>query len=349
MRKLLLGLCLGLYLPASACAERVEQTVGDVCEIPHELTRQRPDLSPGEWRETFARAGHAGVQFDLGSRLFGRGETPADKITGLYWLSRSARQGCTRAQYRLGQAYDEGDTLSADTDTAFWWYHQAEAGGLRQAADTLLQEDEIARSWRQEFVVPAEHADWYRAQAEAGNAWAAWRMAKFHFDTEAVGVDFDATEMVRWLEQAGGAGHVMALTLHGDLLSHRWVAADFEQAISRDTLAARQLYRRAIDLGYAPAAGHYAETFAAEVPEGKEIVSPAAREAIYWWRLCAEAGEPECQEHMAAAHETGYGGTRIDEEAAQDWRMARWSGERRTLQVPGSDGISIELRDVPEE
>jgi TPR repeat protein len=120
---------------------------------------------------------------------------------------------------------------------------------------------------------PAAAAPWYRAAAEADDAWAQYNLG--HLLLDGNGVARDPAAAFGWYRRAAQQGHVRAMNLAARCCEEGW-------GTPRDPAAARDWYRRSAEGGYFRGQYNYASLLAAE----GDI--PAARR----WYEAAVAGAP---------------------------------------------------------
>ena len=78
--------------------------------------------------------GHGPAQEKLGITLYA---TPATRAEGLRWLEQAARKNQPRAQYVLGVAYFNGDTVPKNWPLAYAYMLRANNAGVQQAMAAL--------------------------------------------------------------------------------------------------------------------------------------------------------------------------------------------------------------------
>ncbi|MDP2786498.1 MAG: caspase family protein [Pseudomonadota bacterium] len=112
------------------------------------------------------------------------------------WLPL-AKQGDAKAQYNLGNMYNEGLGVRKDATEAVKWYRKAAEQGNAEAQYNLGIMYTNGRGVRQDAT---EAVDWYRKAAEQGNASAQFGLGLFYAEGE--GVRQDAAEAVKWYRMA---------------------------------------------------------------------------------------------------------------------------------------------------
>ena len=116
-----------------------------------------------------------------------------------------AESGDSKAQFRLGVMYDNGEGVAQDYGEALKWYRKAAEQGNTTAQFNLglmyargegtLQDDK-------------EAVKWYRKAAEQGNATAQFNLGVMYTNGE--GVPQDYKEAVKWYRRAAEQGYASA-------------------------------------------------------------------------------------------------------------------------------------------
>jgi len=128
------------------------------------------------WLKQSAENGYAEYQYELAS-MFYKGseiyksdsvinyEVPnlieADKKQGIFWYKKAAEQGHNRAQFRLGELYEEGDGVEKDPVKAVQYYKNAADNGIGDAMTALVRcykdgigvekNDGLAEYWQNQY------------------------------------------------------------------------------------------------------------------------------------------------------------------------------------------------------
>lgn len=91
------------------------------------------------WIE-LAEAGSPNMQYGL-ARMYSLGTEAIgvvrDEEQAVVWYRRAADQGHGKAQFALGQAYEEGRGVRQDRETALQWYRRAAEQGIPEAKEKL--------------------------------------------------------------------------------------------------------------------------------------------------------------------------------------------------------------------
>ena len=91
------------------------------------------------WLRKAAEQGHPGAQVKLAAMCFLGQGTPVDLAQSADWFRKAADQGEPHAQACLGVMCASGVGVPQDLVEAYAWLLQAQAGGVADGADTLLQ------------------------------------------------------------------------------------------------------------------------------------------------------------------------------------------------------------------
>jgi TPR repeat protein len=121
-----------------------------------------------------------------------------------------------RAQFRLGESYDDGEGVEQDYEKALYWYGQAAGQGDATAQYRIGLMYDNGRGVAQDY---AEAARWYRLAAAQGVADAQSNLGEMYCHGEGVRQDFIRAYM--WFSVCADCG------------------ASGSAALSRDRLAAR--------------------------------------------------------------------------------------------------------------
>lgn len=120
-------------------------------------------------------------------------------------LKRFAESGNAESQYRLGNAYNEGNGVDWDAEEAVKWYRLAAEQGHVEAQFTL------ALCYHQGYGVaknPEEVVRWCRLAVGQGHIGAQYRLGLCYRD--GCGVEQDREQALAWLRLAAEQGHERA-------------------------------------------------------------------------------------------------------------------------------------------
>lgn len=88
--------------------------------------------------ERIASTGDANAQYLIGATyLTGRGEVKQDKEKGIYWITKSAKNGNSDAQFTLGLLYEKEEIKPGGMKKAVMWYKKAVEQGSTEAQEHL--------------------------------------------------------------------------------------------------------------------------------------------------------------------------------------------------------------------
>jgi len=165
------------YLPKTAAQKsRAEQ----------ELTEDTPeDLALDKWLE------------EIADRLRNPNEAlKADR--------KAAEQGDARAQFKLGEMYDNGEGVPQDYAEAMKWWRKAAEQGVPEAQHNLGVMYDNGRGVPQDY---AEAMQWYRKAAKQGHAPAQSNIGYMYSHGE--GVPQDKAEAMKWYRKASEQGIIL--------------------------------------------------------------------------------------------------------------------------------------------
>ena len=111
-------------------------------------------------------------------------------------VRRAAEQGDARAQFNLGEMYDQGRGVKQDYAEAAKWYARAANQGNAEAQFSLGWMYVVGRGVARD---EAEAVRWYRQAAEQGHTAAQVNLGMMY--AEGRGVAQNDTEALRWYEQ----------------------------------------------------------------------------------------------------------------------------------------------------
>lgn len=151
-----------------------------------------------------------------------------EKLTGqLAALSKKALAGNTRAQLRMGLAFEFGNGVDKDAREAMRWYRLAADRGDPVAQTDLGYLYEIGVSGEKD---PTAAAKWYARAAVSGLARAKFNLGVLYL--EGAGVQRSEEEAAHWIGEAADEGCPNALTALSYLYSSgRGVPLDPERAL----------------------------------------------------------------------------------------------------------------------
>ena len=193
---------------------------------------------------------------------------------------QDAERGDCKAQYLLGDCYENGKGVQKDHAEAAKWFRKAAEQGHPQAQFELgsLYEN----GWGVEEDME-EAIKWLVLAAEQGINEAAYDLALIHAHGD--GVEKDLHEAAKWYQMAAERGFEDAQLMLGLLYCD-------DEGLNDPAEAAKWL-RLAAEQGHDEAQFYLAELYACGegVPEDRD-------EALKWYRKSAEQGNPDAQEAL---------------------------------------------------
>ena len=261
------------------------------------------------WYRTAAeKGGHEGMN-NLGHLYLNGLGVKQDVQEAIHWFRKSAAAGNPYGYDNLGVLYLQGNGVPKDIESAKKMFRMAAKLGL---TDSMIRMGRLERANDSPKAHKAAFDWFFQARAsmegmrELGNCY-----------LDGVGVEPDADEGLRWYLSAIDAGHPFApADLADRLLTGRGLKADPAKA--------KAILEKAALNGNAGAAtklGHIASK------------SSAYEEALKYYRMAANLGEPTAMFCIAIQYKNGWGVTRDDEEALNWLRKAAEHGNDHAKQV----------------
>jgi TPR repeat protein len=208
--------------------------------------------------------------------------TPAKNVT-IEEIRAQAEKGDRDAQFRLGEAYGNGEGAPEDPIEAVKWWRMAAEQNHAGAQNMLgaVAKDE------------AEAVKWYRKAAEQDLAQAQNSLGEcYYFGT---GVPEDTIEAVKWLHKAAVQNHPTAQFSMGYLYQiGKGVAKDMSEAV--------KWYRKAAEQDNAEAQNALGDLYV--LGEG---VPKGPVESVKWYRKAAEKGDAKGQVNLGLSYQNGFG------------------------------------------
>ena len=130
-------------------------------------------------------------------------------------LNKKALAGDTKAQLRLGIAFEFGQGVDKNVDKAIYWYHIAADRGDPVAQTNLGYLYETGGNGLEN---PAEAAKWYLRAAVSGFARAKFNLGILYL--QGTGVEKSDEEAAHWIGQAADAGCPRAMAALGYLYAN---------------------------------------------------------------------------------------------------------------------------------
>ena len=190
-----------------------------------------------------AEQGDAKAQYTLGNTYQDGDGVEKDSVEAVKWFRKSAEQGFAKSQFSLGVAYDNGDGVDERPAEAVWWFRKAAEQGFAKAQKSLgnayYTGDGVKKN-------SAESVHWYRLAAEQRHADAQFSLGVAYYIGD--GVPKDSVEAVKWFRKAAEQGYADAQCYLGD-------AYELGAGVPKDALEAYAWYNNsAVTDEYAKAA-----------------------------------------------------------------------------------------------
>ena len=227
-----------------------------------------------------------------------------DECTAIYYFSKAAEQGHTKAMYELGECYHRGKGIGCNGEKAYEWYRKAAENGHVEAQNWVGRY--LEEGWANVTKNEKEAVEWYRKAAEQGFDIAQTNLANCLYSGR--GVAENKAEAYKWYRKAAIQGHAYAQTWVGRYLGEGW------GGIAKDEYEAVEWYRKAAEQGNAEAQWN----LACCLDEGIGADEDEA-EAYKWYRKAAIQGHTDAQDRVGVFLEEGLGGINENEYEAVEW------------------------------
>lgn len=173
-----------------------------------------------------AEQGNCKAQYFLGDYYENGKGGKKDHAEAAKWFRKAAEQGHPQAQFELGSLYECGWGVEEDQDEAIKWYLRASEQGNSDAAY------ELGRIYANGFGVEKDlhqAAKWYRQAAESGSDEAQLMLGLLYCDDEGLN---DPAEAAKWLRLAAEQGHDEAQFYLAELYARgEGVPEDMDEAL----------------------------------------------------------------------------------------------------------------------
>ncbi len=270
------------------------------------------DLAADRWEELkylhkAAEQGDATAQREFAFHYWNGNGVEKDENEALSWYLKAAGQRDRDAQEALGMLYRE----KKDYAEAYFWFSWASseksgselnAKALRDEAEAKLTDDQKARAAKrlQETLNPAEQAKLAAddaAVAQARNA---------------------ADQKIAQLKTKAEQGDLQSMVGIGDVYEKG-------EGIRKDDVEAMNWYRKAADLGYAPAELTVGGLYWSGMGVNRDLL-----EALKWERKAADQGYIPALKAVGYAFERGDGVSADRDEAIRWYRNAADRGDQES-------------------
>ena len=206
------------------------------------------------------------------------------------YSSLGAEEGSARAQYHLGIAYEEGETVNQNFEISAQLYQQASQLGHAEATFNLAVFYDKGTGVQKNVE---RSAQLYQQAAQLGHLSSIYNLAVAYNEGEGVPQSFE--QAVQLYQQASQLGHAAATY-------NLAVAYSRGDGVTQNVETATQFYHQAAQLGHAIA--QYTFGFALVECQGLEQDIP---QAVFWFRKAAEQGETNAQKALSILYTHGVG------------------------------------------
>jgi len=221
-----------------------------------------------------AEQGDAKAQYTLGNTYQDGDGVEKDFVEAMKWFRKAAEQGFAGAQNNLGNAYQLGTGVPKDSVEAVKWFRKAAEQGFAKSQFSLGVAYDNGDGVDER---PAEAVWWFRKAAEQGFAKAQKSLGNAYYTGD--GVKKNSAESVHWYRLA-------AEQRHADAQFSLGVAYYIGDGVPKDSVEAVKWFRKAAEQGYADAQCYLGDAY--ELGAG---VPKDALEAYAWYNSSAVTDE----------------------------------------------------------
>ena len=224
-------------------------------------------------QEVPSSVGNAGDTFQKGKTAFDN----KDYVTAVNQFQDAAEHGNAAAQYALGDMYYHGTGITQDKKKALEW--------MRKAAEQNYIEAQYAFGGYLCETRSTEANIWYMKAADHGYVKAQSRLGiLYYYGLTCLKTDKEAA--AHWFRKASDNGDVSSMKLLGDMYAKG-------ESVNQDRSKAEELYRRAVDQGWAPAAVSLATLLnTSERPDDRAKANALYLKAIELYNKDVDKGDP---------------------------------------------------------
>ncbi len=260
-------------------------------------------------REKFALAD----KYDRGLDHF-----PEDSDRALHWFKKAAEQGHKGAQLRLAKMYYNGEGVTENKETGFYWYEKS------VSVETAEQKFALADKYDRGLGDFPEDNDralhWFRKAAEQGHSGAQLRLAKVYYSGE--GDDENKERGFSLYER----------TVSTETAEQKFALADkYDRGLGdfpQDSGRALHWFRKAAEQGHAKAQQRLAKMY-----YNGEGVTENKERAFYWYEKGVSVETAEQKFALADKYDRGLGDFPQDSGRALHWfRKAAEQGHAKAQQ-----------------
>lgn len=163
-----------------------------------------------EYIRVTAEEGNSRAQFNLGNCYNEGHGVEEDKAKAVYWWRKAAEHGYVEAQRHLGYRYYKGDSVEKDIMEALKWWKQAAEQGDPKSQFEIGQRYCTDDGVDEDMI---EAVKWFQMAAEQGFAPAQYNLAVAYANGD--GVPQDMAEANKWSLEAAKQGYEPALKVFG--------------------------------------------------------------------------------------------------------------------------------------
>jgi len=242
-------------------------------------------------QQTFVSLAYAGHD-EAKAAYAGDGSVLAEQVLINFWPDFKgtfreykvlAESGDAKAQWYLGQLYENGEGVQINYSEALKWYRKSADQGNYHGQLKLGLMYHNGRGVPQNYE---EAANWFRKVAAQGEFIGQFMLGQIYFFGR--GVPQDYSEAFRWYRKSAGQGFADAQCALGAMYCMGWgVLKNYEEAAI--------WFRKAADQGLAKAQFRLGDMYANGLGVLKNYT-----EAINWFRKAADQGDMDAQRALAS-------------------------------------------------
>lgn len=213
-----------------------------------------------------------------------------------------AEAGVARAQYDLGDSYDNGEGVAQDSAQAAVWYRKAADQGFAPAQAALGSSYDAGTGVPKDVT---QAATWFRKAADQGNARGEFGLGQeYEFGD---GVEKDLGQALQWFEKAAAQGDIDAMTDTGIL----YINAD---GVSNNAPRGIALLQKAANLGDAKAQDALGQMYYRGIGVQQDLT-----QAVAWFGKSAQQGYEHARSALKDIQRQAAAAQKQAEEARMDY------------------------------
>lgn len=214
---------------------------------------------------------------------------------------QAAKKGSARAQYYLGEIYEDGNGTEKDRIVAYQWYKKAADNGDAIACNRL------GNLFYSGETVPQDYStafSWFKQSAEKGYKWGQFNFGNMYYNGKGCKQDYE--KAIAWYQKAAEQNVPNALNKLG-------LCYDNGYGVPEDNVKAVEYFKKAAELGYDW--GQYNLGYMYYNGEGCE---KDYKQAVYWFQKAASKKMPEAYNQIGICYGNGGYGISVDKAKAFD-------------------------------